>query len=775
MKKTNLLLLLFLLPTIILCQDIKISGLITDKITGEVLVGANVYLSNSQYGTFSNDHGFYSINVKKLDTITVSYVGYNSLTMLVDSSSNDISINLELVKNTCLDAIIIEDQQAKIRNQVKSTISIGKLKAIPVIGGETDVLKSIAFLPGISVGQEGTSNLYVRGGTPDQNLILLDGIPIYNVNHLGGYLSVFNVNSINSIDIYKGYFPARFGGRTSSVIDISLKEGNKKDKVSKVGVGLVTSHFLLEGPFKKNDNSYIITARSSYLGIINLFRNKKNVEDYFDYWLYDLNAKTSFKLRKGKLVISSYLGNDIGVNFSNSPSSISGNRILASSEQDSKVRWGNMIISSKYVLPIRSNLFAKFTLGYSKYKYKFSNNSISKNFTTSDTIVEETFYGNTSTINDIIFQSNFDYSVNNNHLLKFGLGGTIHNFSNSSRFTSNVLNGKKRTNSKEFYVFIEDNFQVFRNVLLIAGLRYSGLVESQNIYQYIEPRISLNIQTKNVGFNASYSINTQYLHLLRDRGFGLSNDIWLPATKNTPPQNSNHFSIGSFFSFLKNYETSIEVFYRKMRNLIDYKAGYNELYIELENWENLIEREGFGESYGFESMVEKKYGKLSGILAYTLSWSKRKFENINSGQPYPFTYDRRHDISLTVAYNLNMKWRFSSNWIFQTGTALTLPVGALDLENGTSQVRIFDSKNNGRLPNYHRLDVGLEYHKKTKRGKDLTWRGSIYNAYNRKNPSYILLSRLNIIEGDQVILTEDKIKMVSLFSIIPAISLEYKL
>ncbi len=759
-------------------QKINISGYLSDDASKEVLIGANVFIEELNIGTITNEYGYYSLQVPpEKTTIIFSYVGYENLQKIVNYKA-DTLLNIKL-RSLSLSEVVVTEK--RIENQIspsKISVPVKMLTDIPTIGGEADIMKSLSFFPGISIGQEGTSGLYIRGGTPDQNLILLDGIPVYNATHLGGFFSVFNPEAINNVDVYKGNFPARYGGRTSSVIDITMKEGNKEEFAGNFGVGLIASKLALEGPIKKNESSYIFTARSSYLGLINSLR-KNSADDFFNYWLYDLNFKTNFVVGKGKLFFSTYTGRDAGIGRGEltSRTSDGGNtlRISEYSEYKNRIIWGNTTFSSRYVVPINQRSYAKFLVGYTKYQFKFSSEDMLEKYTPTDTLIIESDYENVSQVRDFILQANFDFAINNKNLLKYGAGLTFHNFLTRTFSGSKDLDLSKTYLSKEYYAYVENEMKL-GNLTANIGLRFSALnTEGKNYYKP-EPRIGLKWKLSNkLQINGSFSSTQQYIHLLPTNNFGIPNDIWVPATKDITPQTGVQTSLGSVFSFPNNISLSVEAYYKKMQNLIDFQVGIEDDFIETANWESFVEIGGEGESYGAEFLLRKENRKFTGLMGYTLSWNNRRFENINQGLVYPFTYDRRHDFSIVGQYRLNAKWSVSANFVYQSGTALTLPVALIPTLRENSTELVFGGRNTARLPNYHRADVGAEYRKTTKNNRLLTWKFSIYNIYNRRNASSIGLNGSPVFdENDQFIYNVRTVGQTSLFSIIPAFSLEYK-
>lgn len=798
MHKKRIILFLLLLPIYSFAQkDITISGFIKDKSTGEVLIGANIWIEDNSIGTSTNEYGYYSLQIPiQKQTISFSYVGFENLRKEIHIQKDSI-FNVEL-SNFTFEEIVISAQKNTIANQGLNQLNIPvkQLMDIPSIGGETDIMKALSLFPGISIGQEGTSSLYVRGGTPDQNLILLDGIPVYNASHLGGFFSTFNGDAINNIDVIRGGIPAQYGGRLSSVIDITMREGSTEKFTGSVGTGLLTSHILLEGPLKDRKGSYLFASRISYLGLINLFSEKKETGNHFNYWLYDINFKTNLNLKKGKLYFSFYNNRDVG-NVYSRDIFYRGDTIHQEFFSDTKVQWGNTTISTRYTLPIRSTIFAKILLGYTTYQYQLDNVDRVVNFTPLGKFNINNSFLNESKVEDWIGRVDFDYNVNPRHYLKFGLGATLHQFSTFSSARESSDNDKQTNHDvEEYFIYLQDKLQFSKTISAIIGVRWEAFNVKNNFQQKVEPRISIKYKpTNRANFTASFSTTQQYLHLLQNNGFGLPNDIWVPFTEDVPAQNAYQFTLGNSYDLSKKINLTTEVYYKKTNNVIDYKPGLDEdIYNQIGEWEKLVETGGIGESYGLEMLLQKDNGKVRGYLSYTLSWNFRQFENINQGNKYPFTYDRRHDIALVVRYPLSKKTTLTGNWIFQSGTAVTLPIasapfpesrgGSFTTLSGESIPTrsiyfIYDEKNNKRLPSYNRTDLGIEYKRTTKNNNKFIWKFSIYNLFNIQNPSYLRFrgsgGSYTVINGvESFEAPSNRIQQVSLFTIIPGFSFHYK-
>ncbi len=747
----------------------QLTGYVQDQKSDEALIGANIYVDATQNGTSTNEYGYFSLELGEgAIEIRVSYLGYKTKVYNLDITTDTV-LKILLVKENLLNEIVVKEKRSQKFQEGKVSLPIGLLSQIPTIASESDIFKSLSMFPGISTGREGTSSLFVRGGTPDENLILLDGIPVYNATHLGGYFSVINSDAIKTIDVYKGNFPARFGGRLSSVIDIQTKEGNRNETHGKIGLGVLTSNMMLEGPVSKRA-SYFVSGRTSYFGLINIFTDKEKVDYYFDYWLYDFNGKLNFDLKKGKLFFSAYMGNDVGVSYSNDTYKTQSNL------SDEKIKWGSITLSSRYILPVTPKLFAKFLIGYSHYHSLFRLKSLTEEYFINDTLLTLATYENNSFVKDEFVQSNWDYVLNSKNHVKFGSSYTIHHFVAGSIDTISNFNGHSALASRELSMYLEDKYKLSRQIKLNIGARYSIFYTNNNRFSRIEPRFSLRYEpSKKLNFSASYSVSRQYVHLLSSNGFGFPNNIWVPPTDKIPPQDATQYSIGSGWQVSANYLVGIESYYKKMTHLIDYRSGIDPDEPPIFDWQNIVTKDGVGTAYGVESIMEKRNGKMTGFISYTLSWSFRQFKDLNQGLVFPHSYDRRHDFSVLGMYTLTSHWLLSANWIFQTGTAVSLPIASIPVPGHQYSIEVYGGRNSGRMPNYHRLDVGVEYKKRTRKNNEFKIKASIYNLYNRQNASFLLTGQEPFFDANyNQIGTRKSIEQVSMFSLIPSLSLSYK-
>jgi outer membrane cobalamin receptor len=795
MLRTTILFGLYLFSSLtLLAQVFTISGYISDSSSGEGLWGATVYDMKSKQGVSTNNYGFYSLSLP-VDTVKlrISFVGYQTQFMEIYLNKN-FKENIELVGSLELDEIAVygDEKQSAFEDSRMSTINISMdaIKSLPVFLGETDVLKTIQLMPGVQSGGEGTSGLYVRGGGPDQNLILLDGVPVYNASHLFGFFSVFNANSIKSVKLIKGGFPANYGGRLSSVIDIRMKEGNNKKFHGEAGIGIISAHLTLEGPIIKNKTSFIVSARRTYIDILAQPFIRASIKDAqgttgsTGYFFYDLNAKINHKFSdKHRLYLSGYLGNDKF--YSNFESNYRDGDTRYYSEEEGNLKWGNIISALRWNYLIGPKLFSNTTITYSKYKFDIGFIIRDEDYVDEQLVSFDEFQGNYfSGIEDLGVKFDFNWMASPANQIIFGGGYTNHTFSPGvQNFKSSFSGGGTEVDTtlgssdiyaNEIWLYFEDEIKFGARLVMNIGFHTSGFGVENSFYFSFQPRVSLSyLVSEKTAIKASYAEMNQYLHLLSNTSIGLPTDLWLPPTDRVKPQFSRQVAVGVAHSFNKKYQVSVEGYYKVMENLIAYKDGASFFTIGAD-WQDLIET-GKGWSYGVEIMFEKNLGKTTGWIGYTLSWSNRQFEDISFGEIFPYRYDRRHDISVAITHRFNERVDIGVVWVYGTGNAVTLGLERyLSIEgaretfqygSGYNDIEYIAQRNNYRMASYHRLDVGVNLHKKKKWG-ERTWSLGFYNIYNRQNPFYLYFG--NDIEGNK------QLYQASLFPILPAISYNLK-
>lgn len=756
----------------------SISGYFMDAHSKETLLGASVFIPEIKKGTSSNEYGFYSMTLPEGNyEITFSYIGYAPITKQFSLNQDmEFSPNLFL-KNELNEVIITADEvtQRHTESQMSSNkLSMEKLKSMPVLMGERDVLKLVQLMPGIQSGSEGSTGLYVRGGGPDQNLLLLDGVPIYNVNHAFGFLSTLNGDAIKSAEIIKGGFPARYGGRLSSILDIRMKEGDMEKFHGDFSIGLVSGKLNLEGPIKKNKTSFNISARRTWLDAFTtpIQKNIKRDDGYkevFRYFFYDLNFKVNHKFSdKSRLYFSSYLGDD-NLNFESEGSS---------SKENGGMKWGNKIFSARWNYQISPKLFSNTTIYNTSYNFKFSD-IYKENLDLSS-------FSSDSKIRDYGAKVDLNFLPNPNHHIRIGVGYVQHQFTptvNKSESkvgtepTKTILSGTTKVIPNEITAYLEDDISIGNKFQLNAGVHFANFnVENSNYYSF-QPRVALSyLLNEKSSLKISYSLMTQFLHLLASPGLGWPSDLWVPSTDKINPQNAVQYALGYTRSLNGGLEVTVEGYYKKMDNLLEYKSGFN-IFSSSSSWEEKV-FVGDGESYGLEFLLEKKTGKFTGWIGYTLSKSDRSFPDIDEGNTFPYKYDRRHDISFAATYKKSDRIDFGLIWVYGTGNSYTLGTRNYNAINAGDEpllansflakllpINHIESRNNQKAPAYHRLDLSVNFHKDKKRGKR-TWSCGFYNAYSRQNPFVVSVVQKN----DGRLILEQQ----SLLPIIPFVSYSFK-
>ncbi|MEO0899236.1 MAG: TonB-dependent receptor [Bacteroidota bacterium] len=801
-------------------QKHTISGYVIDKATGEKLLGASVYDARSKKGALSNTYGFFSLTLPQ-DTVSLvfSYTGYESKTMTFFLNEDKVLapeltyLALNEVK------IVAENVERKVDQTQMSTIDIPleQIKKLPALFGEVDVVKALQLMPGVQSGNEGSSGLYVRGGGPDQNLILLDGVPLYYVSHLGGFFSVFNADALSSVQLYKGGFPARYGGRLSSILDVRMKEGNLNEFQGEGSVGIISSKLSFQGPIKKGKSSFIISGRRTYVDLFTrpISRLASQGEAAVGYYFYDLNGKVNYIFSdKDRLFFSFYLGDD----------KFSGNGGYEFEQDDYKYEeefrlglgWGNRLGALRWNHIWSDKLFSNLTATYTRYRLKISAGGESTT-TQGDSVFNENFgLDYISSIQDWGLKLDFDYYPSPAHDIKFGINSIYHTFEpNTIGFSSQTNTGSQDTTFQakvdqplETSVYIEDNIKLGKRFSANLGLHAVHYYLDGNHSISLQPRAAMRIGiTDDVSFKASYSQMNQFIHLLTNSGVGLPIDLWVPATEKVPSQNSWQVAAGFSASLWQDqFEFSVEGYYKEMEGLITFKEGNNFFFggLGAEGWESTVETGGLGETYGIELLLQKKQGKTTGWIGYTLAWNWREFENINRGERFPYKYDRRHDIGIVVSHQLRKNINIAATWVYGTGNAITLPTAGFstiadptDPFSGPRNVErpyrgsiyqifssitsfqrgaeLFENGRNGfRMQDYHRLDLGVNFTKEKKWG-ERTWTFGVYNAYNRLNPFvYYFQSDFSFDPNSGQVDESKKLRKLTLFPIIPSISYQFK-
>lgn len=771
-----------------------LSGFVKDASTGEDLIGASIYVRESGYGVATNVYGFYSLSVEPgTYIVTVSYVGYDAKVDTIELNGN-LKQNFELFSGSIIKKEVVitakrGDENVKSNEMSKIEINPEQLSEIPVLFGETDIIKTIQLLPGIQSTGDGNSGFYVRGGGPDQNLILLDEAVVYNASHLFGFFSVFNADAIKNVSILKGGMPANYGGRLSSVLNITLNDGNSNEYHGKGGVGIISSRLYVEGPLVKNRSSFMVAGRRTYADVLaQPFLNEQTRGNR--YYFYDLNTKLNYRIsEKDRVYLSGYFGRDVFKFKDNTSNSIN--------PPEFNSEWGNSTVTLRWNHLFSDKLFSNTSLIYNDYNFTFGGG------------FSNVFFKFQSSIRDYNFKSDFDYYASPKTKFKFGVNAMHHTFNPGAASISFADQEVKLENpdrlALEFATYLLMDYEASSRLSINVGLRASGFNqigpfkeaiydeigvptgdttkwgewESIQWYDALEPRFSFRwISTPTSSVKGSITKNVQYLHLASISGGTLPTDLWLPSSKYIKPQIAYQGALGFFKNFADNtYEASVEAFYKPMQNQIDFEPGAN-LFVAEEIDKAVLS--GSGLAYGMEFFLKKSAGRLTGWIGYTLSKTTRTISPINADQPYFPRYDRRHDVSILATYKFSDKWKASAVWVFATGIAFTPQVGFLfgniGLENsGASTIQPFfdliavypDEFNEERLQAYHRGDISIIY--TPKGNEDRKWKGewnlSVFNAYNRKNPYFVYDD-----QDDQGL----RIRKMIYFPILPSISYNFK-
>ncbi len=763
---------LFFTPTLVFSQvRHTVNGTVRDESTGETLIGASIiFLGHPHTATLSNSYGFYSINSGAgRYQLVVSFAGYRSDTIgLYLSRDTVIAVNLAPGTPQLQEVIVTADKStSNVSRPLMGVqkLSISEIKDVPVLFGEKDILKTIQLLPGVQSGGDGSSGFYVRGGSIDQNLILLDEATVYNPSHLLGFFSTFNSDAIKDVTLYKGAIPAEFGGRLASVLDVRMNDGNIKDYVVSGGIGLISSRLNVEGPIEKDDGSFIVSARRTYADLFLKLSHDTNTNRSSLYF-YDINAKANYKLgEKDRIYLSGYFGKD-ALGLGNTFGLVYGNSTAT-------LRWNHIF---------NSRLFSNTSLIYSKYNYDITINSANNNI------------GITSYIEDYHFKEDMEYYANAGNKLDFGIDLNHHTtspgvISASETSSFNPLTVESRY-SLESAAYISHDLSVSDRVNINYGLRANlfTVFGPGNFYTYdssgnaidtatygtgqvvknyfnLEPRFSMSWKLTAVSsVKVAYTRTTQNLHLLSNSTSSNPTDVWIPSSNNVRPETADQVSAGYFRNFRDNsYEFSVETYYRDMQNQIDYKNGAQ--LIANENVESQLIF-GKGRSYGVEVFAKKRVGRLTGWISYTLSRTERRFEGVNNYSWYPANQDRTHNLALVGIYRLNPKWTLSGDFVYYTGNAVTWPSGKYEA-NGQI-VFLYTQRNGYRMPPYNRLDLSATLQGKKTKKFESSWNFSIYNAYGRENPYSIGFQQ---DPGDP---TKTQAVQYALFRWVPSVTYNFK-
>ncbi len=786
-------------------QNHTISGIVTDSSSGETLIGAAVMDMRSGKGALTNAQGRYSLTLKSDSaSLRISYMGYKTVTEDLLLKGN-IKRNYKLISSLELKTVVVRGERidnAKSSQMSAVQIPIERLKAVPVLFGEADIVKALQLLPGVQSGSEGNSGFYVRGGGPDENLFLLDGVPIYNVSHMGGFFSAFNTDAVKNVTLYKGSFPAHFSGRLSSVLDVTTNNGNDKHLHGNASIGFISAKLNLEGPIRTERTTFCLSARRTYADFLlqPLVKKLADNSDYklrAGYYFYDLNGKLTHRFNdRSRLFASYYMGSDVVYTRI---------RTLATDVQEQYLnfdtKWGNIVASARWNYELTPKLFMNVTGAYTRY-----NNTIGVNYETTTLATEESesqtseFKMNyLSKINDVSLRADMEYNPDPNHIVKFGASAIHHIFQpevadmHLNAFSAEVMNSSftldttvnhSDIHANEMSLYAEDDWSVNETVKVNYGLNLSGFAVHNKFYPTLQPRLSGRVMLgEGLSLKAGYAYMTQFMHLLSTTSVSMPTDLWVPVTENIAPMYSHQVAAGLFYEMGGVGDLSVEGYYKKMHNLLEYKDGAS-FFGSDESWEEKVVI-GDGWAYGIELLLQRNFGNLTGWIGYTWSKTMRLFDRpgqeLNNGEAFPAKYDRRHDLSIVLSYKLNDKIDFSATWVFSSGNAATLSMqeyaqaqetaddyANIDHNGWSGYLSNPGKRNNFRMPNYHRMDIGANFHRSFK-NCSRTISVSVYNLYNRKNPYMIYESHEHRYQNYNGALVQ-----LSIFPILPSVAYTLK-
>ncbi len=784
-----------------------VSGYITDGTSGETLIGAGVLLEDAArktpVGAVTNPYGYYTLTLPRGKvSLQYSFVGYESVGMELDLR-RDTTVNVVLSPSAEIrEAVVVAQKDAGIQSTYLGAIDVPlvHIQRTPVLFGEADVLKAIQLMPGVQGGNEGFTGLYVRGGGPDENLILLDGVPIYNVDHMLGILSVFQTEAVKKVTLYKGSFPARYGGRVSSIVDIRTNDGNMKETHGSVGLGALTEKFHLEGPIVKDVLSYSVSARGLHSlffdPLIRYFGKRsagRGEEIYANYFFYDLNGKLTWRLTdRDRFFLASYNGRDqLTAKFSEDQAFYSGRDGFERSKLG--IGWGNNVVSLRWNHVFSSQLFSNTTLSYNRYRMDMNSGMRSQGRNADGTRYRYDFdIDYLSGIRDWSGKVDFDYVPSPRHLVKFGAEYLHHTFlpqtltavtyseeGDDGEKTDNTYGNKTPYKGHDLSVYVEDDISVTDRLTFNPGLHLSLFHTDGRGYWNLQPRLSAKYGWDGGwSVKAGYARMAQYVHLLSSAQIALPVDLWVPVTRDIRPVTSDQVSAGVYYDGIRGWEFSVEGYYKAMNNILEYKDG-TVMIATSTGWETKVEM-GKGRAMGLEFFIQKTAGPLTGWVAYTLAKSDRQFPDgsINLGERFPYKYDRRHNFNINLNWQVTPRIDLSATFVFATGGTTTLPVRQTAiLAPGDYLVQSADfveHRNNYRLPSSHHLNVGANFHRKKRHGERI-WTLGIYNVYNQMNPNLVFLHyETDRPSPDAEPVTNLVMERVTILPLLPSVSYTYQ-
>lgn len=774
----NLLILILLIPALnnlSAQRNYTLNGFIKESGSGECLGQATVYEITTGKGSVSNQYGFYSLTLPEGEySLRIDYVGYTPLFTTIHLRCDTV-ISFSLSPAGLLDEVTVTGYSPFVRSTFtgKHTLQLEQVKSMPSLLGETDILKALQNLPGVNSGTEGMSGFSVRGGSPEQTQILLDGIPVYNVNHALGYFSVFNGEALQGLTLYKSGIPARYGGRLLSVLDVSMKEGNMEKLEGDLSLSPLAGSMTLQGPLKKNKASFLISGRRTWIdALLGLATSVISPDSRMGYGFYDLNAKLNWQAgKRNRLYLSFYNGRDKFYN-----------QWKNEGKKDKyQYNWGNLSSSLRWNHVLTPRIFFNIQAYYSRFQFTESNRIYNNKTKKHDQSRSRSF------LEEITGKTDFDYLPSDNHHLRYGTVISYKYFAPETTFRATI--GKDSLWKDESQgglwsseLYLEDDWQITSRWRANIGLRGSGLFTGKRNYYSVEPRLALTyLLNLRSSIKLSWSSMQQSLHLLINSAVGMQTDLWVPVTDRVKPARSQLFSLGFYHQFGKQLEFSTEVYYNNLDRVIRYREGIRYLKQKDKSWQDYIYT-GKGRAYGWEIMLNKNSGAWKGWISYTLSHAERSFKEIQNGEWFPFEYDRRHKLNVVTDYTFPNRndWKYRKtlalNFVYASGNYTTcgqqtyvsapIPGGSTSIESWGSwwqQREYINRPNNCRLPAYHHLDIA--FHLKSKKTKGSSWSFGIYNVYLRKNPSFYFRSSRN---------GKEEIRQISILPFVPSVTWNYK-
>ncbi len=785
---------IILLPRSWSDMSFTISGYVSDSVSGERLLGANVYDGGRLMGTTTNNYGFFSLTIPGGEVeINASFVGYKSIRKPVLLRSDTV-IHFRLLPSIELDEVSvigsrIPDMQSP-GNIGTLKVSMEQIRNAPALLGEVDLMRGIQLLPGIQSGSEGFSGLYVRGGGPDQNLVLLDDVPVYNVGHLLGFYSIFNAEAVKQVSVIKGGFPARYGGRLSSVLDVRMKDGNEQKVAGDLSLGLLSSGLSLNGPVKKERSSFALSFRRTYLDGLAAIYQMGN-DERTNYYFFDLNGKINYRFSdKSKIYLSAYWGQDKYYTLYNfqeqEVESGSGTTIVqgVTLNDESNAGWGNFVSALRWNYVFNARLFSNFTLTFSNYRFFIGLKRNDKTENQWSTYNQRYFSG----IQDLNMKADLEYFASPSHTIRFGGSGVLHRFNpgvdviqsgvGDTSAQQDTTIGDVNMYGEEYHAYVEDEFTLGEKWEANGGVHFALFRGEGTPYWSVEPRVALRYRlTPRLAFKGTWAIMSQFIHLVGTSGYSLPTDLWLPVSDMIKPMRSHQYSLGTdiILDQKKRYILSLEVYYKKFSNLLAYKESTS-FFDYSTSWEDKLTA-GNGESKGAELLLQKVGGPLTGWVGYTYAKTTNQFDELNQGETFAARFDRRHDASIFFNYKFNPRVSGSLTWLLGSGNPVTLPEEkyyAPDLpfsdQTAYGYSQNASALNNYRMPLFHRLDVGFNFSRMRKRG-ERTWSLGVINLYGRQN-AFLLYFKDSDVDSES---TVRSLKQLSLFPFpIPYIKYAFK-